>query len=97
MGFSDFQQFRTPLSHRICDMIEIPDDLCTNCGYIEIISNNCALVDGCKGVLEYSDDLIKLDLGKKSVCFNGSSLTIKSLSMEQALVEGFIVRVEFCN
>lgn len=97
MGFSDYQQFRTPLSHRICDMIEMPDDLCTNCGYIEIVSNTCALVDGCKGVLEYTEELIKLDLGKKSVSFSGNSLTIKSLSMEQALVEGFIVRVEFCN
>ena len=32
---------------------------------------------------------------KKSVTFEGNSLTIKSLSMEQALVEGFIINVEF--
>lgn len=97
MALSDYQQFKAPLSHRICDKLELPEDICRNCGYMEIVSNTCALVDGCKGVLEYDDSLIKLNLGKKSVCFRGNSLTIKSLAMEQAMVEGFIVSVEFCN
>lgn len=95
MAFSDYRQNRTPLSHRICDKLELDEDVCRNCGYIEIVSNCCALIDGCKGVSEYSENLITLSLGKKSVTFEGNSLTIKSLSMEQALVEGFIVNVEF--
>ena len=97
MGFSDFQQFKAPLSHRICDKLELPEDICLNCGYIEMVANTCALVDGCKSVLEYDDSTVKLDLGKKSVCFRGNSLTIKSLSMEQAMVEGLIISVEFCG
>lgn len=97
MAFSDYQQSKTPLSHRICDNLELPEDICRSCGYIEIVSNCCALVDGCKGILEYDDNIIKLSLGKKSVCFSGNGLSIRSLSMEQALVEGFIVSLEFCN
>ncbi len=97
MAFSEYREFRTPLSHRICDKLELTEDVCRNCGYIEMVSNCCALVDGCKGVLEYDDSLIKLKLDKKAVCFRGNSLTIKSLSMEQAMVEGFIVSLEFCN
>lgn len=96
MSFSDYQQNRTPLAHRICDMLELDEDVCRNCGYIEIVSNCCALVEGCTGILEYDDTVVKLSIGKKSVCFQGNSLTIKSLSMEQAMVEGFIVNVEFC-
>ena len=34
MAFSDYRQNRTPLSHRICDKLEIDEDVCTNCGYI---------------------------------------------------------------
>lgn len=97
MAFSDFQQSKTPLSHRICDNFELPEDICRNCGYIEIISNCCALVDGCKGILEYDENIIKLSLGKNAVCFTGNNLSIKSLSMEQAMVEGFIVSMEFCS
>lgn len=91
----DYRQYSTPLSHRICDKLELPEDAFTNCSHIEIISNCCALVEGCKGILEYDDTVIKLDLGKNSVSFGGSSLTIKSLSLEQAVVEGFIVSIEF--
>lgn len=97
MAFSDFQQSKTPLSHRICDNFELPEDICRNCGYIELIPNCCALIDGCKSILEYDDSIIKLSLGKKAVCFTGNNLTIKSLSMEQAMVEGFILSMEFCN
>ena len=97
MSKQDFQQFTAPFSHRICEKLEIADDLCSQCGYIEIISNYCALIDGCKGVMEYTDDTVKLSLGKKTVTFCGDNLTIRSLSMEQAMVEGFIVTVEFGN
>ena len=97
MAIPDFQQIGAAFSHRICERLDITDDVCRQCGYIEIVSNLCALVDGCKGVMEYSDGLIKLNLGKTAVSFRGSSLTIKSLSMEQAMVEGFIVSVDFSS
>ncbi|MBP3939413.1 MAG: YabP/YqfC family sporulation protein [Clostridia bacterium] len=96
MAFSDYQLNRTPLSHRICDKLELDEDICRNCGYIELVSDCFALVDGCKGVSEYDDNLITLNLGKKSVTFEGKNLTINSLSMEQAMVEGIITKVEFC-
>ena len=95
MAFSDFQLNRTPLSHRICDKLELDEDICRNCGYIEIVSDCFALVDSCKSVSEYSENLITLSLGKKSVTFEGQNLTISSLSMEQAMVEGIIAKVEF--
>ncbi|MBQ5592846.1 MAG: YabP/YqfC family sporulation protein [Clostridia bacterium] len=97
MALSDYQNFRAPLSHRICDKLELPEDICIGGGYIEIISNTCALIDGCKGVMEYDESTIKLSLGKKAVCFCGSGLTIKSLSSEQAMIEGCIISMEFCT
>ena len=95
MSKSDFQQFSAPFSHRICERLDMADDVCRKCGYIEMISNYCALIDGCKSVMEYDDSIVKLNLGKMNVAFRGNSLKIKSLSMEQAMVEGFIAVVEF--
>ena len=95
MDKSDFQQLGVPFSHRIFESLDMTDDVCRKCGYIEMISNYCALIDGCRGIMEYDDSVIKLNLGKLNVTFRGASLTIKSLSMEQAMVEGFIAAVEF--
>ena len=97
MSKSDFHQVTPSFSHRICETLNLTDDIYRRCGYIEMVSNTCALVDGCKSVMEYDDGKIKLNLGKNSVSFNGTGLTIRSLSMEQAMVEGFILSVEFSN
>lgn len=91
----DRRQYNTPLAHRICDRLELPEDIVRNCSHIELVSNCCAMVDGCKSVLEYDDTRIKLSLGKGSVSFFGQDMTIKSLSLEQAMIEGTIVSVEF--
>lgn len=95
MAKSDFQQFNAPFSHRICDRLDLSDDICRSCGYVEIIPECCALVDGCKGVMEYGDTTVKLNLGRRTVTVSGSDLVIKSLSMEQAMIEGLILNIEF--
>lgn len=96
MAQKDYMQnYRLPLAHRICDKIDLPEDIYRNCCHIEVTSDCYAIVDGCKGVLEYNSDKIKLNLGKKSVTFCGSCLTIKSLAQEQAAIEGLIVSIEF--
>ena len=97
MSKQEFQQISPPFSHRIRDTLNINDDILRRCGYIELVSNTCALIDGCRSVMEYNEELIKLNLGKNTVSFSGTGLTIRSLSMEQAMVEGFIVSVDFSN
>lgn len=91
------KQYSTPLAHRICEKLELPEDIFRNCSHIELVSSCCAMVDGCKSVMEYDDTIIKLNLGKSSVKFTGYDLTIKSLSLEQAMIEGKIISLEFVD
>lgn len=91
----DRRQYNTPFAHRICEKLELPEDVFRNCSHIELVSNCCAMVEGCKSVLEYDDTVIKLNLGKGSVKFTGYDLTIKSLSLEQAMIEGTVISIEF--
>lgn len=91
------KQYSTPLAHRICEKLELPEDVFRGCSHIELVSSCCAMVDGCKSVMEYDDTIIKLNLGKSSVKFTGYDLTIKSLSLEQAMIEGKIISLEFVD
>ncbi len=63
--------------------------------HIEIVGNTECVVDGLKGILEYTKDKIKIDLGKYSVTFFGDELYINSFSHEGAVVDGTIISVEF--
>lgn len=73
------------------------DDLITYTSepHIEILGNTRCVVDGLKGIIEYTSDRIKINLGKSLVTFSGDDLYINSFSREGAIVEGTIISMEF--
>lgn len=64
---------------------------------VEVTGNSEAIVDGCRGVLEYDDGVISLSLGRRFVRFRGDNLQISTLLDEQALITGTILSVEFSD
>lgn len=62
---------------------------------LEVTSNKEALVEGCRGVLEYGPEQIKLAGEKLMLRFQGTDLEIKNLTTQSALVVGNIISVEF--
>ncbi len=63
--------------------------------HIEIDSNRRISVDGCKGILEYDECVIKLNTGRLVVRICGSELTVTALENEQAFINGNITSVDF--
>lgn len=64
---------------------------------IELLNNNEAIVEGCKGILEYDNNSIRLNLGKMSVKFIGDNLTVTCMNYDNLVLKGFITSVEFMN
>ena len=62
---------------------------------IELIGNSQCVIDGLKSIEVYSQDKIKVNLGKHFVTFFGDNLFINAFSPEGAIVEGLIVSLEF--
>ncbi len=52
-------------------------------------------MDGCKGVLEYTEDGIALNAGACVLRFYGRNLTIRAYSESQTEIYGDIQSVEF--
>ena len=71
----------------------IPPAITAPC--IELSGNREALVDGCRGVLQYEDDVIRLSTGRRVVRFQGSGLMIRTMQQNQLLICGTILSVEF--
>ncbi len=65
--------------------------------HIELFSNQRALVERCKGVFEYNDTLIKLNLGGKSGIFIGKNLKISSLEGRNLVITGEIETINFLD
>ena len=66
-------------------------------GSIELYGNKRVIVEGCKGVVDYNEDFLKLDLGNIILKVTGRSLVIESYIYEQIDLKGEIISVEFMN
>ena len=64
--------------------------------HIEMFSNKKLILEGCKNILEYQDDFIKLKLKKGSVTICGSNFIISDFEMECVTVMGCVSSLEFC-
>ncbi len=86
---------------RIMDSIsrnlDLPTDTVSGHAHIEMSGNREVIVEGCMGVLEYSEKIIALNTGRLTVRLCGCDMTILSMQGSQAIIKGIITAVEFCN
>lgn len=85
----------TAKAERIVSAFDLPKTIIPGMANIELTGNREAVIDCCGGIVQYDDDVIKLSAGKLIVCFHGNSLAIRTLTADQAVIEGEIVCVEF--
>lgn len=75
--------------------LEFPESIAPGMPQIELVGNREAIIEGCTGVLEYDDGVVKLGAGRLTVRFTGRDLQIKCMNGEQTVVVGYILTIEF--
>ncbi len=63
---------------------------------ITLFSNKEAVIDGCYGIIEYSDCFIKLSIGNQVIALTGCDFDIFDYTDCSITVRGFIKGLEFC-
>ena len=63
--------------------------------HIELLGNREAVVEGCQGILEYGDDVVRVRAGRLIVRFTGRNLKIRCMTADSLVVEGFLRGMEF--
>lgn len=64
---------------------------------IEMTGNREIIIDGCKGVVEYSENLIKLNLGETVLALSGDGLVINSFDNSIVVITGQISDISFTS
>ena len=64
---------------------------------IEMLGNREIIIDGCKGVVEYDENIIKLSLGETVLSLLGDGLIIKSFDNDIAVICGQISEISFVS
>lgn len=84
------------LKEKILAGLEIPPLAEKNCAHIELYANKQACIEGCKGIVEYTDDKIILNIGSVCAKFCGTDLTVSSFDGETAMLSGTFCTIDFC-
>lgn len=64
---------------------------------IEMLGNREIIIDGCNGVVEYDENLIKLNTGTLVIGITGAELIIRSFDNNVAVIGGKIVEISFTS
>lgn len=63
--------------------------------HMEMKSNREVIIEGCKSIEEYDENMVKVKVKKMVISFFGRNLEIKCLTPDSLVIEGFITSVEF--
>lgn len=77
-------------------VLDIPPGMAGGNVKIELSANREACVEGCKGIIEYYDTLIKLNIGNGTVSFCGKNLHISVYNPDVTVITGIINSVQYC-
>lgn len=79
----------------VVSKMQVPVSAMTNCAHFEMNSNREVAIEGCRGILQYDENMIRLNTGKMVTSFCGRNLAIRCLTPDSLIVEGFITSIEF--
>lgn len=74
----------------------LQDDFTSADSRVELLSNKEATIEGCKGIMDYERNYIKLNIGSGTVAFFGKDLYAYSYSGDTVILRGKISSLEFC-
>lgn len=77
---------------KLAETLEMPKDVISNCAKITTYNDNQVIVENYKGILEYTDEKIRIKTPGRILCLSGEGLFINAITQTDILIEG-----KFCN
>ena len=83
------------ISSALARILEMPETALSDVPTIEISGNTEAVIDGCKGIVEYSEEKIRINTGRLILCITGRNLQLKCMTAQSAVVIGYLLSIGF--
>lgn len=89
------QENKTKLKEKVSEALELPKEVVLNVPKITMIGTGDLIIENYKGIIEYSNDRIRINTGVGVIKISGNRLTIKEITSEDIMVNGDISSLEF--
>ena len=81
--------------NKIASILQLPTAVIAGVTHMEISGNHEVIIEGCGGIIEYTDQVVRVKTGKTITKFSGRGLIIKCIQVDSLVVQGFITAIEF--
>ncbi len=79
----------------ISDVFDLPKDIIMDISKVTMIGTSQVAIENHKGIIEYSEEQIRVNSGNGIIKVSGSNLNIKTILQEEIVIEGEINGVSF--
>ncbi|MDR3592410.1 MAG: sporulation protein YqfC [Negativicutes bacterium] len=79
----------------LAGLLEIPQDIVLDLPRVTMLGNKQVLVENHKGIIEYTDSLLRIRLNQGELVVVGENLVLGSLQPELLFIEGVISAVRY--
>ena len=86
---------REPLKERIGKILDLPQELSGDSVIITIKGNEEISVEGCRAIIEYTQECIRVNTKRSMLTIKGKNMVIKEVTNEYVLIEGWIIGTEY--
>ena len=86
---------KEPGKIRLASLLEMPVTSLSGMASLQLSGNREAVVEGCRGILEYGEQTVRLSAEGMVIRFTGRDLQIRCMTQESAVVTGFFTSIEF--
>lgn len=83
------------IREKISNTFELPKDIVLDVSKVIIIGTEQITIENHKGIVEYSEELIRVNTGSGIMKLCGRNLTIKTILQEEITITGELRNIEF--
>lgn len=92
---NELKQDRKVIKQALTNMLDLPKEITMNLPLISIIGNEELLIENYKGVIEYTEEKIKVNTACGILQVDGRKLFLKQITAESITVTGNILGMEY--
>lgn len=79
------------------NILDLPHDVVFDLPRITMIGNMQAYIENHRGVLHFSEEMLRLKLSKGQLEISGQKLVIRAILAEEVFIEGLIHEVKYTD
>lgn len=83
------------IKEKISELLELPEEIILDAPKIQLIGNKSINIENYKGIIEYSNESIRINTTSHMIKITGVNLEIQAITSEEVIISGNVSTMEF--